>query len=130
MIAQLHASYAQAALSLPASAAIAVEDERLAAEVADTGEVTRRYARLAAEYRYLAYQDPLTELPNRRAFDDRMIALDSPGEQNALLVIDVNEFKTFNDTQGHEAGDALLRRARADNPRRGPRRRHRRAHRR
>ncbi len=109
MIAQLHASYAQAALSLPASA-IAVEDERLAAEVADTSEVARRYARLAAEYRYLAYQDPLTELPNRRAFDDRMIALDSPGEQNALLVIDVDEFKTFNDTQGHEAGDALLRR--------------------
>ena len=109
MIAQLHASYAQAALSLPASA-IAVEDERLATEVTDTSEVARRYARLAAEYHYLAYQDPLTELPNRRAFDDRMIALGSPGEQNALLVIDVDEFKTFNDTQGHDAGDALLRR--------------------
>jgi diguanylate cyclase (GGDEF)-like protein len=109
MIAQLHSSYAKVALSLPATTG-AVEDERLAAEVADTSEVARRYARLAAEYRYLAYRDPLTALPNRRAFDDRMIALSSPGEDNALLVIDVDEFKEINDDQGHEAGDALLRR--------------------
>lgn len=86
------------------------EDERLAAEVADTSEVTRRYARRAAEYRYLAYRDPLTALPNRRAFDDRLIALSHLEQPNALLVIDVDEFKELNDTQGHEAGDALLRR--------------------
>ena len=86
-----------------------MEDERLATEVTDTSEVARRYARLAAEYHYLAYRDPLTALPNRRAFDDRMIALSSSGEQNALLVIDVDEFKEINDTQGHDAGDALLR---------------------
>ena len=109
MIAQLHCSYAEAALSLPTSAG-AVEDERLAGEVADTSEVARRYARLAAEYHYLAYRDPLTELPNRRGFEDRMIELSRHGDDNALLVIDVDEFKDINDTQGHEAGDALLRR--------------------
>jgi diguanylate cyclase (GGDEF)-like protein len=87
------------------------EDERLAAEIADASELTRRYARRAAEYRYLAYRDPLTTLPNRRAFDDRLIALSSTlGPPNALLAIDVDEFKQLNDTQGHEAGDALLRR--------------------
>ncbi len=86
------------------------EDERLAAEIADASEVTRRYARRAAEYRYLAYRDPLTELPNRRAFDDRLIALSTLGQPNALLVIDVDDFKELNDTRGHEAGDALLRR--------------------
>jgi diguanylate cyclase (GGDEF)-like protein len=87
------------------------EDERLAAAIDDTSEVARRYARRAAEYRYLAYRDPLTALPNRRAFDDHMIALSRRPEQcNALLVIDVDEFKVFNDAQGHEAGDALLRR--------------------
>jgi diguanylate cyclase (GGDEF)-like protein len=109
MIAQLHSSYAQAALSLPASTG-AVEDERLGTEVTDTSEVARRYARLAAEYRYLAYRDPLTALPNRRAFEDRMIELSRHGEDNALLVVDVDEFKEINDTQGHDAGDALLRR--------------------
>ncbi len=104
---RLRSTIAQTRPSPPASA---VEDERLAAEVTDASEVARRYARRAAEYRYLAYRDPLTELPNRRAFDDHMIALSRPGQHNALLVIDVDEFKEINDTQGHEAGDALLRR--------------------
>jgi diguanylate cyclase (GGDEF)-like protein len=103
----LRSTTAQTRPSPPASA---VEDERLAAEVTDANEVARRYARRAAEYRYLAYRDPLTELPNRRAFDDHMIALSRPGQHNALLVIDVDKFKEINDTQGHEAGDALLRR--------------------
>ena len=75
MIAQLRSSDDETGRSLSASA---VEDERLAAEVTDASEVARRYARLAAEYRYLAYRDPLTALPNRRAFEDRMIALSQP----------------------------------------------------
>jgi diguanylate cyclase (GGDEF)-like protein len=92
----------------PSLSTSAVEDERLAAEVTDASEVARRYARRAAEYRYLAYRDPLTTLPNRRAFDDHIIALSNSGQHNALLVIDVDEFKEINDTQGHDAGDALL----------------------
>jgi hypothetical protein len=84
MIAQLRLSDAETERSLSASA---VEDERLAAEITDGSEVARRYARRAAEYRYLAYRDPLTALPNRRAFEDRMIALTQHGQDNALLVI-------------------------------------------
>ncbi len=92
----------------PSSSASAVEDELLGAEIAAASEVARRYARRAAEYRYLAYRDPLTALPNRRAFEDRMIELSAHGEDSALLVIDVDEFKAINDAQGHDAGDALL----------------------
>jgi diguanylate cyclase (GGDEF)-like protein len=94
--------------SRPSSSASAVEDELLGAEIAAASEVARRYARRAAEYRYLAYRDPLTALPNRRAFEDRMVELSAHGEDSALLVIDVDEFKEINDAQGHDAGDALL----------------------
>jgi len=87
----------------------ALTDERLATGLSESGDIARRYARLAAEYRYLAYRDPLTALPNRRALEDRMIALSVPGQHNALLVVDVDDFKQVNDTEGHDAGDALLR---------------------
>jgi hypothetical protein len=64
--------------------------QRGAAEATDASEVARRYVRRAAEYRYLAYREPLTALPNRRrAFDDHIVALSNPGQHNALLVIDV-----------------------------------------
>jgi diguanylate cyclase (GGDEF)-like protein len=91
------------------AAASALTDERLATGISESGDVARRYARLAAEYHYLAYRDPLTALPNRRAFDDRLTALSVPGQHNTLLVVDVDDFKRVNDTEGHEAGDALLR---------------------
>ena len=86
------------------------EGERPTVASAEPSEVARRYARRAAEYRYLAYRDPLTALPNRRAFEDRLLALSLLGKGSALLTIDVDEFKAFNDSHGHDAGDQLLRR--------------------
>jgi len=61
-IRQIHSNMIETLPSLPMSAS-AADDERLAAALTDTGKVSRRYARLAAEYRYLAYRDPLTALP-------------------------------------------------------------------
>jgi diguanylate cyclase (GGDEF)-like protein len=51
--------------------------------------------------------DPLTELPNRRAFD-RALARASRGPL-ALVALDIDHFKRVNDTLGHAAGDAALR---------------------
>ncbi|MCK6425536.1 MAG: EAL domain-containing protein [Burkholderiaceae bacterium] len=57
----------------------------------------------------LAFGDPLTGLPNRAAFQARLQAVvAAPGEPAALLLLDLDHFKSVNDTLGHEAGDRLL----------------------
>ena len=61
----------------------------------------------------MAMHDPLTDLPNRRMFEERLIATMAEAQMEgttiACLVIDVDNFKTINDTLGHSAGDQLLR---------------------
>jgi len=60
----------------------------------------------------LAFSDPLTGLPNRRLLLDRleqaMAAALRHAYQGALLFIDLDDFKTLNDTLGHDKGDLLL----------------------
>ena len=69
--------------------------------------------RASAEIENLAFYDPLTNLPNRRLLMDRMqqaIASSArSGQYGALLFLDLDHFKTLNDTRGHEVGDELLR---------------------
>ncbi len=68
---------------------------------------------LARELSYRAAHDPLTGLPNRDEFDRRAeLALKEAQAGNArcaLVAIDLDRFKPVNDTAGHAAGDALLR---------------------
>ena len=63
--------------------------------------------------RQLAYLDPLTNLPNRRLMSDRLsraLARATRSESHgALLFIDLDNFKSLNDTRGHDVGDQLLR---------------------
>jgi diguanylate cyclase (GGDEF)-like protein len=66
-----------------------------------------------SEIRRLAFYDPLTDLPNRRLLQDRLEhALTTTARsrhQGALLLIDLDNFKSLNDTWGHDKGDLLLK---------------------
>ena len=69
----------------------------------------------AEEIQHLAYYDSLTRLPNRRLLLDRLkqaLATSSrSGKIGALLFLDLDNFKTLNDTLGHDVGDQLLQQA-------------------
>jgi diguanylate cyclase (GGDEF)-like protein len=71
-----------------------------------------RMARAERELDYLAYTDPVTSLPNRRssymALERELTTRGKSGEHFAVLIIDLDNFKTVNDTAGHGVGDQLL----------------------
>jgi len=53
--------------------------------------------------------DPVTGLPNRRALDEHLRDRLADGQPLAVMMIDLDHFKLFNDTLGHQAGDACLK---------------------
>ncbi len=54
---------------------------------------------------FLAYHDELTSLPARRAFNEALLGLEEP---YTIAAVDIDHFKIFNDTYGHETGDQVL----------------------
>jgi diguanylate cyclase (GGDEF)-like protein/PAS domain S-box-containing protein len=65
------------------------------------------------EIKNLAFFNPLTKLPNRRLLIDRLkqalVSSSRSGNKGALLFLDLDRFKTLNDTLGHDIGDLLLK---------------------
>ncbi len=53
----------------------------------------------------LAYHDELTGIRGRRAFNESLLSLD---QQFAIAIVDIDHFKNFNDTYGHDVGDQVL----------------------
>ena len=84
-----------------------------------TSDMLERTARYAMQRResdtrieYLAFHDPLTDLPNRVLFADRvqqaLNRADRAGGEVFVIFFDIDNFKDINDTRGHAAGDLLL----------------------
>jgi len=98
---QFDAELAGCALELPGGPGVAIT-------VSDVTVQRRAQAQLS----YLALRDPLTELPNRALFFDRLrqalVGARRHGSSFAVLVSDLDGFKHVNDRYGHETGDALL----------------------
>lgn len=78
------------------------------ASIRDISELKAQQERIET----LAYYDPLTGLPNRRLLEDLIHRLNTGEPQflggNALMFIDIDDFKHINDALGHSAGDELL----------------------
>ena len=86
---------------------------RLARTMATEAAIMLENARLVEQLRHRAFHDPLTGLPNRALFRDRLAhALErtarEPEASCAVLFLDLDDFKRVNDRLGHDRGDGVL----------------------
>lgn len=93
-------------------APFSAESQQLLEFVADQVTVAISQQRMLAQLEQRAQYDALTGLPNRALLDDRLSKAISVAEREssmlALLFVDMDDFKSVNDTLGHAAGDCLL----------------------
>jgi diguanylate cyclase (GGDEF)-like protein len=86
--------------------------EAMAAQVSgNTARLEQAVAERTAELKALAYRDQLTGIANRRGFIEAFERIREDAGRDArlaLMLIDIDAFKTVNDTLGHQAGDALV----------------------
>ncbi len=89
------------------------ENEALESQLAGTTDELTRLREHLAQVRREAMTDALTMLANRRAFDETLEAACAASRQTgkavSLAVVDIDHFKVFNDSWGHQTGDQVIR---------------------
>ena len=89
------------------------ESQTLESQLADTTAELGRLRESLDQVRRDAMTDGLTNLTNRKAFDEGLYAMcekaEATGEPLTLAIIDIDHFKGFNDAWGHQIGDQVLR---------------------
>ena len=88
-------------------------NSRMQGQLGSAQERLKEQAELVEQHAKAARTDALTGLANRRAFDEemqeRLQRHEKQGETFSVIIFDVDHFKKFNDTYGHQAGDDVLR---------------------
>jgi diguanylate cyclase len=96
-----------------ATSKVQSENQTLEKKLADSTAEVRRLKDHLEQVRRDATTDGLTNLANRKAFDDELARAcaeaDAQGASLILAVLDIDHFKNFNDTWGHQTGDQVLR---------------------
>lgn len=94
------------------TADLQLQAERLLAANQEKTALAERLRQQAEAFERQAHEDPLTGLPNRRAFDEGLARdfarSQRSGHPLSLLVLDIDHFKTVNDTWSHSVGDQVL----------------------
>jgi len=96
-----------------ATAKVRDENKTLETQLAETNDELGRLKEHLEQVRREAMTDALTSLSNRKAFDETLEAAcahaHASGEALALAIVDIDHFKNFNDTWGHQTGDQVIR---------------------
>jgi diguanylate cyclase len=80
-------------------------EQQLTAARDETEALREKLAEAGQEAR----SDPLTQLPNRRAFEEQLKAFEAAGTAVSLAICDIDHFKRINDKYGHPVGDRVIR---------------------
>jgi diguanylate cyclase (GGDEF)-like protein len=101
-----HTEYRAGLIFIVVSTIIGLTTQRLVSQRAAMFDYV---SEMLSQVSDIASTDALTGLPNRRAWDARLMELLADDRRMTVTMLDIDHFKEFNDSQGHPAGDRLLR---------------------